>query len=38
MRKKKPIVVLNNNQKYVSGRVVSDELNKEIAKLAKKLK
>ena len=38
MRKKKPIVALNTNQKYVSGRIVSDELNKELAKLAKKLK
>ena len=38
MRKKKPIVTLNPNQRYISGRMVSDELNKEITKLAKKLK
>lgn len=38
MRKKKPIVKLNPNQKYVSGRVVPEDLNKELTKMAKKVK
>jgi biotin operon repressor len=37
IQKKKPIVALRKGQNYVSGRVVTEELNKEIKAIAKKL-
>ncbi|MDP3914390.1 MAG: hypothetical protein Q8R96_11725 [Bacteroidota bacterium] len=37
-RKKRPIVEIKKGQNYVSGRMVTAELNKEIIAIAKKLK
>lgn len=37
-RKKKPIVTLKPSQNYVSGRVVSDELNKEMKQISKRVR
>lgn len=38
MRKKKPIVPVNEKQNFFSGRSVSDNLNKEMNNLAKKIR